>query len=82
MDVFITLLSLGSNGYRQLLSDRKVPFSFFSPYVKQKIIFFVNQERFKQLKSTLDEVAAKHNLNVLDVPGNDISLGSDILFFF
>lgn len=67
LDLFITLLSLGSSGYKKLLQERKV---------ETTCIFSLNnyQELMVYFTSKLKEFASSHKEKLLETPNNPISL--------
>ena len=81
IDVFITLLSLGSSGYKKLCMERKV----HGPSIENAsaridsilfvCLFVCLQENFKYLKEKLEEIGKKHEERVLSTPQNPISIG-------
>lgn len=76
LDVFITLLSLGKDGYMKLCSQRKVAMHGVSTKNKLIVIFiWFLQENYIYLKEKLIEVCVKHGERVLETSHNPISLG-------
>jgi hypothetical protein len=73
--VFITLLSLGSSGYKKLCAERKVH-NYIGQAWEISVLFCVClQENFKYLKERLEEFGGKHEERVLSTPQNPISIG-------
>lgn len=75
LDVFITLLSLGQKGYKQLCTQRKVWYVYHSKYGAFMHSHVIMQDNYVYLKEKLSEVCGRHGVRVLDTRHNPISLG-------
>nr|XP_015200776.1 PREDICTED: O-phosphoseryl-tRNA(Sec) selenium transferase isoform X1 [Lepisosteus oculatus]XP_015200777.1 PREDICTED: O-phosphoseryl-tRNA(Sec) selenium transferase isoform X1 [Lepisosteus oculatus]XP_015200778.1 PREDICTED: O-phosphoseryl-tRNA(Sec) selenium transferase isoform X1 [Lepisosteus oculatus]XP_015200779.1 PREDICTED: O-phosphoseryl-tRNA(Sec) selenium transferase isoform X1 [Lepisosteus oculatus]XP_015200780.1 PREDICTED: O-phosphoseryl-tRNA(Sec) selenium transferase isoform X1 [Lepisos len=73
LDVLITLLTLGANGYRKLLKQRKV-FSTCSSTFQR----FAVQEMYTNLAEELKKLAETHGERLLETSHNPISLAMSL----